>query len=134
VSSLDASPAPSKVKCWLAGGLSVLPLLMILLYAIDKMTMRAGSLPIPRERMARETMRQIGEAVRMFRLCNRRWPTVADLTTPDTRGNVCWEPPFTDPWGHEYVLRLGNDDNSWVLSLGPDGVAGTADDLAWPVR
>jgi hypothetical protein len=130
VSSLDPSPAPSKVK-WLAGCLWVPLLLMILLFVIGKMCSSVGSMPLPKERMAKTEIRLLAEMVRVFRLRERRWPTVADLT------DAGWDwvrEPFHDPWGHQYVLRLADDDNSWVLSLGPDGILSTPDDLTWPVR
>jgi len=43
------------------------------------------------------------------------------------------EPPPSDgrardPWGHEYAYTSGGD-RVYVMSLGPDGKANTADDL-----
>lgn len=47
------------------------------------------------------------------------------------------EPDFTevvlDPWGKKYVLRV-EAGKAMVLSFGPDGLEGTADDIACPKR
>ncbi|MBX3233766.1 MAG: type II secretion system protein GspG [Labilithrix sp.] len=36
---------------------------------------------------------------------------------------------ITDPWGHEYEIECGESDEVVVRSFGPDGRAGTHDDI-----
>lgn len=65
----------------------------------------------------------------------RELPTWEMLITPDERGKV-WLPGYSraprDPWGNEYEIRPGDRGarNFEIRSRGPDGVAGTEDDIS----
>lgn len=61
-----------------------------------------------------------------------RWPTLADLLAPDAHGQARIE-NSRDPWQRDYVLHPGERAAEFrALSLGPDGIEGTEDDIVWP--
>lgn len=77
---------------------------------------------------------QLQRAVQTFRLEQGRWPSsLDDLLDPPPRFSGDRSPYVTraplDPWGAEYLLAL-NDRHPVILSLGPDGIEGTPDDIA----
>jgi general secretion pathway protein G len=77
-------------------------------------------------------------ALEIFEVQNDRFPTTAEglnalITNP---GNLeKWEPTMdklpVDPWGHGYIYRSPgkNGEPFDLLSAGPDGKEGTADDI-----
>ena len=77
---------------------------------------------------------RLKRAVQTFRLEQGRWPSsLDDLLDPPPRFSGDRSPYVTraplDPWGAEYLLAL-NDRHPVILSLGPDGIEGTPDDIA----
>lgn len=57
-------------------------------------------------------------------------PSVRELAAAELDGARVYEGPVQDPWARDYVLRQRPNGVRWeVLSLGPDGVADTDDDL-----
>jgi len=59
--------------------------------------------------------------------------TLEDLTaSPPGGGMPCLTRVPLDPWGHAYAYRPLDDQTYELVSWGPDGVAGTADDIAGP--
>ena len=82
-------------------------------------------------------MKQISEALELYKLSLRQYPSTAEglqaLATP--RGN---ERPFLqnipkDPWGNDYVYIYPGSHNPGgfdILSKGPDGVEGGSDDVS----
>ncbi len=82
-------------------------------------------------------LRGIHEAAEMFQLINAQTELLSlrQLYEPDESGKrwliVSSEPP-QDPWGHAYVLRKAASGKVEILSIGPDGVLGTDDDLVHP--
>ena len=57
-------------------------------------------------------------------------PTARDLAAIQRNGQPAYAGPLVDPWGHDYLLEKRATGSRWqVVSLGPDGVHGTADDL-----
>lgn len=56
--------------------------------------------------------------------------TVRELAAADRGGSPWYVGPVADPWGRDYVVRKRTSGVRWeVLSVGPDGAAGTDDDL-----
>lgn len=75
--------------------------------------------------------KMIASMARLFRIKNGKMPTLADLCTPDERGHAYIENMEQDPWGHDYVLRETDQPGRVeVVSAGPDGKLGTADDIS----
>jgi general secretion pathway protein G len=78
---------------------------------------------------ARTDVRTLHDAAIGFRTKHGHWPTLRELTDADEQG---WSAVdiSTDPWQHDYVLHPGNRPGDFtVLSLGPDGLEGTEDDI-----
>ncbi|MBK8976842.1 MAG: type II secretion system protein GspG [Planctomycetes bacterium] len=62
-----------------------------------------------------------------------RLPSLEDLTTPDDKGRIAIKMDTKDPWDHEYIIRQGDDNRSFiVMSMGPDGYEDTEDDIIHP--
>ena len=90
-----------------------------------------------RKKLAFTQIKQISEALELYKLSLRHYPTTSEglqaLVSP--RGN---EKPFMnsipqDPWGNEYVYIYpgsGNPGGFDLLCYGPDGVAGGGDDIS----
>jgi len=89
-----------------------------------------------RKKLAFTQIKQISEALELYKLSLRHYPTTGEgmqaLVTP--HGN---EKPFMnsipeDPWGNQYVyIYPGSNTPSGfdIMSYGPDGVAGGGDDI-----
>jgi len=83
--------------------------------------------------IAKFEMAQLAGAIRTFQLDHTTLPlTIDDLGITDTD-------LLTDTWGHPYGYELSADGLSYRLfSVGPDGVAGTPDDIQanprWMIR
>ncbi|MBI5509536.1 MAG: type II secretion system major pseudopilin GspG [Deltaproteobacteria bacterium] len=89
-----------------------------------------------RKKLAFTQIKQIGEALELYKLSLRHYPTTGEglqaLVSP--RGN---ERPFMnsipqDPWGNDYVyIYPGSNTPSAfdLMSYGPDGVQGGGDDV-----
>ncbi len=89
-----------------------------------------------RRKVAFTQIKQIGEALELYKLSLRRYPSTAEglvaLTQP--KGN---EKPFMntipkDPWGVDYTYIYPGTNNPSgfdLMSYGPDGVQGGADDI-----
>jgi general secretion pathway protein G len=91
---------------------------------------------------ARTDIAMLGSALDLYRDDVGQYPTDADdldaLDTAPSR-TTGWHGPYikhhvpNDPWGHPYVYhatRPGDTDPYTILSCGPDGTEGTADDIA----
>jgi general secretion pathway protein G len=83
----------------------------------------------------------LSAALDLFEMHNGRYPTtgegLAALRNPPS-GAPNWKGPYLkravplDPWGKAYVYRSPGQHNSEdydLLSTGPDGIEGTADDI-----
>jgi len=57
--------------------------------------------------------------------------TLDELARPVEPGGDPWVDVVDDPWGHPYVLEIAGT-GFRVRCCGPDGVAGTEDDIACP--
>ena len=87
-------------------------------------------------RVAYTQMKQIGEALELYKLANRHYPTTAEGLTAliQPKGN---QKPFMtsipkDPWDADYVYIYPGSHNTTsfdIMSYGPDGVQGGGDDI-----
>ena len=83
--------------------------------------------------IARDRMKEIERAIRLYELDSGRWP--ADLTvltepTPDCPDGYIGG-PLLDPWHRPYVYRPepSGGERFTLFSTGPDQRAGTEDDV-----
>jgi len=85
-----------------------------------------------RAQTAKTNCTNIAGAVRLYRAKKGTLPETLDaLTAKDDKGNSYLEELPKDPWGHDFEIRTGDGPNDWeVISLGPDGAAGTEDDIS----
>lgn len=103
--------------------------------------MRKQSAPdagLPDETRARHSLGALRTALECFKRDCGRYPTdgeglVALVQQPSAKG---WKGPYVqllkpDPWRHPYGYACTNGTVT-LWSAGPDGIAGTADDLAAP--
>lgn len=80
---------------------------------------------------ARSDVVTIASAAKLFHAQRGRLPTLAELTTPDAKGDTALEGLLRDPWHHEYRLIPGeNQRDHEVRSDGPDGQPGSDDDIS----
>ena len=110
--------------------------------------MAAATLPRMRATaMTHGTMAELSSiktALDAFEVDNGRYPTTAEglaaLTACPAGLNGTWAGPYVfklpvDPWFHPYVYRGLDTTKTGIvelLSAGPDGVEGTADDVTLP--
>lgn len=114
-------------SCGIIVGLLFFPIFLFSLLAAVGIAGGAAALFGPRVESAIE-MGIISGALEQYYDQHGAWP--ASLSEPDVRVHVPDGALMTDPWGNPYVYRLGADGQSYELfSMGPDGVADTADDL-----
>lgn len=81
---------------------------------------------------ARDELGALAAAAKTFRLADpeRAVPAVEELAAAKGDGVTSYTGPLRDPWGHDYVIQKRSTGTRWqVVSAGPDGVFGSADDL-----
>jgi general secretion pathway protein G len=87
---------------------------------------------------AEAQMAAIADAVRLYALDAHRLPErLEDLLRPARGSEEAYLPSLPrDPWGRAYgfVVTDARRRRFEIQSDGPDRVAGTEDDLAWPAR
>ncbi len=95
-----------------------------------------GQLSKAQSKIAYTQIKQISEALELYKLSFRNYPSTGEgltaLTSP--KGN---EKPFLpslprDPWDHDYVYVYPGSHNASsfdLMSYGPDGVQGGTDDV-----
>ena len=86
--------------------------------------------------LARDNLGVLRTALTVFREDCGRFPSSAEglaalAADPGVRG---WRGPYVrnlrpDPWGHPFLYSSGGATEVRLLSVGPDGVAGTTDDV-----
>ena len=101
----------------------------------------AGRTEEARRKRAAVDVANIENAVGLYELDTGKYPSqLADLFhAPGDLPESSWKGPYlrkrtkpTDPWGHDYVYRAPGEHNPEdydLYSLGPDGRAGTDDDI-----
>ena len=85
---------------------------------------------------AKTQMKQIGEALDLYRLNFRNYPSTAEgfgaLVAPKGNAEPFMESIPQDPWGNDYVYVYPGTHNSRkfdIMSYGPDAVQGGGDDI-----
>jgi len=81
---------------------------------------------------AQTDVKAIYDAANLFILKNSKIPTIEELKTPDEKGHAYLDESYEtkDPWDHEYFIRETENRKFEVISMGPDGSEGTADDIS----
>ena len=83
-----------------------------------------------KDRTAMLDVVKINQAVKIFYVQRSRLPTCQDLIDPPPILEGYQHIP-KDPWNNPYVIRPGETPGTWeVLCWGPDGTAGTPDDIS----
>ena len=107
-----------------------------LLLVVGILIVFPGDLDIAKPKIVRLQLRELGDAIEFYVKMEGRPPTVNEglgaLVAPSSGA-----PPFlrtlpVDPWGSPFVYSVEKLPDRWkirISSLGPDGVAGTADDV-----
>jgi len=86
----------------------------------------------PPRRLAHAKCKEYYDAAHLWARFRGELPaSLADMNAPLRPGESAFEPLVDDPWGHPYVLERGGTEMH-VRSLGPDGAAGTEDDIVYP--
>ncbi len=85
-----------------------------------------------REKKAAADVHSIAEAVAYYRSKTGKLPeSLESLAEKDEKGASELMELSKDPWDHDYVLIPGDRPQDWeVISWGPDGSEGTADDIS----
>ena len=82
---------------------------------------------------AKTNCASFANAVRMYRAQKGKLPDNLEALRNEEDKSKPWyiEDLPKDPWDHDYELREGDTPQDWeVISLGPDGSAGTEDDIS----
>lgn len=122
----------------------ILVVVIIALLAGLVLTKIAGRGQQAREAAAKAQIASLKSAINNFEIDCGRFPTTTEglgalIERPGDLGeNIQWRVYLdekkvpTDPWGNEYLYRQPgaiNTDGFDIVSKGPDGVEGTADDI-----
>ena len=107
----------------------------ILISRVDRRARRDPDRPIP-HRVAIHSLDALATALGRYRHHVGRFPSTEEglVALNKDLGTPGWDGPylvqlFDDPWGRPYVYERGTNDLPRLLSCGPDGMAGTLDDL-----
>ncbi len=101
-----------------------------------------GRLQEAQVKTAQTQMKQINEALDLYRLSQRSYPTTAEglaaLVTPHGNAQPFMSRIPKDPWDNDYVyISPGSHNQNGVdiMSYGPDGVQGGGDDIGnWDTK
>jgi general secretion pathway protein G len=96
--------------------------------------------PMARIAEAQTEVDSIGKGIEMFKADTGHLPSRENVVLEllqRPQGETHWQGPYlnkmpTDPWGHDYVCRFPgkqNPNSFDLFSVGPDGRAGTDDDI-----
>ena len=103
-------------------------------------------LPEARIKLAQDDLQAIGMALRAFNIDNGRFPSTEEgltglVTKPTDAVGPATSWPYlklpVDPWGHPYIYHcppIVSRADYDLLSAGPDGKEGTADDIVGVLR
>lgn len=115
-------------------GISVVAAVALSMFRVDAGTPRHV---LTEEDRAREMLCRLHTALQWFRQTNHRYPTaeeglgiLANSRAPGWDGTYVNRVP-RDPWGSPFEYSCSND-TVRLFSSGPDGIAGTTDDIASP--
>ena len=92
-----------------------------------------------KETRAKQDVQNMKTALKMFEVDTGSFPTSLDELMENPGNITNWHGPYMDkqenqwkdPWQHDYIYHAPSGDNAdfQVLSAGPDGQEGTADDI-----
>jgi len=87
-----------------------------------------------KSRMLLAHMQRIGQSLKLYRMIHKSLPeTLAALTEPDAHsGEPLLKTAPIDPWNNELAYEVLGEKAFRLTSSGPDGEAGTSDDISWP--
>jgi general secretion pathway protein G len=98
-------------------------------------------LPRSKEQIARIEIAELGGSLILFYFDVGRYPTSTEgleATAQNPSNLDSWRGPYRtedlrkDPWGKPYIYRCpGQRGDYELVSCGPDGVEGSADDVGW---
>lgn len=91
-----------------------------------------GSMQTGKSVAARTQLKQFADALRARELAGQGWPDESQGLHALVDDGSIRAGDLMDPWDNEYVYRAG--DPPTLLSLGPDGAEGTADDIVHEIR
>ena len=85
-----------------------------------------------REETARTNAAAIANAVKMYRSMHGKLPDSLEvLAEKDEKGRSELDELPKDPWGNDFLLMVGDRPSDWeVISMGPDEIEGTEDDIS----
>jgi len=97
-----------------------------------------NALQTAQEKTTRTQMKAVADALDLYKLNNRRYPSTAEglqaLTQTSSGGRPTMELVPKDAWGNDFVYIYPGSHNSGkfdILSYGSDGVAGNDDIGNW---
>ena len=113
------------VALWVIGG-TVIAIVGPMLWSASQ----GGEL---RESKARAQIQNLDAAIDLYRMTNKRLPErLEQLTQTDERRPDPFIPEIpSDPWGASYGYRVIDRSHYEIRSTGPDGEAGTEDDIVF---
>lgn len=135
-----------KIRRRKTGGFTLIELLLVVVIigilaaiVVPKLTGRSEDARIG---AAQADIKSISTALSMYEQDNGRYPPNLESLLVRPGDAPKWKGPYLDtrelpkdPWGHEYVYLFPSpaSPNSYeLLSAGPDGQPGTADDIVKP--
>ena len=133
----DSSAPPS--RAWLRIALVVAGVVVAVM-ATTNFHGGVGQLEKARRRTAEVQVEQIAAALAEYYAARRTYPPTSHGLTAladDTSGKALLRPIPDDPWGHGFVYQYPGQHNIHAFdlsSMGPDGFAGTRDDVTnWEI-
>jgi general secretion pathway protein G len=85
---------------------------------------------------AKVQMRNMAQAIDMYKMENKKLPDSLDTLTQTTDGSqdAYLDKVPKDPWDNEYEYRAEGNKKYQLRSLGEDGQPDTEDDIWWPEK
>ncbi|RZA10148.1 MAG: type II secretion system protein GspG [Proteobacteria bacterium] len=91
--------------------------------------------------LAMVAAKTVGDSLQFYKLHNNRYPSTEEglnalVTQPPSA--KAWRGPYTDaeklndPWGNAFTYEASGAKAFKIVSPGPDGEVGTADDITYP--
>ena len=123
-----------------AGGFTLIELLLVMVILailaaviVPKFTGRTEQ---AKQSRALQDITNLKAQLNTFEVDTGSFPTSLDQLRENTSNITNWHGPYIDklpqdPWGHDYIYRPPSGDSTdfTIISAGPDGQEGTADDI-----
>ena len=138
---LLARPIRRPVRRWAApSGVTLIELLLVMVILailaaviVPKFTGRTEQ---AKQSRALQDITNLKAQLNTFEVDTGSFPTSLDQLRENTTNVQNWHGPYIDklpqdPWGHDYIYHppTGDSTEFQILSAGPDGQEGTADDI-----